>query len=104
MANTEMLPTIKLRVVRGFSGELYIIKIYGIGYEDSPDILDESGDDLSDLLDEEALKKFSENETFFEVELIVKGEDYDGSGEYVESWIELLSVTPLKVEFKAKTN
>ena len=102
MKTKEIVPTIKLRVVRGISGELYIIRIYGMGYEDSPDILDESGDDLSDLLDEEAWKKFSENETFFEVELIVKGEDYDGSG--VESWIELISVTPLKVEFKAKTN
>ena len=102
MANTEMLPTIKLRVVRGFSGELYIIKIYGIGYEDSPDILDESGDDLSGLLGEEDLNKFSVNETFFEVELTVKSVDYEGCG--VETWIELISVIPLKVEFKAKFN
>ena len=102
MANTEMLPTIKLRVVRGFSGELYIIKIYGIGYEDSPDILDESGDDLSGLLGEEDLNKFSVNETFFEVELTVKSADYEGCG--VETWIELISVIPLKVEFKAKFN
>ena len=102
MKTKEIVPIIKLRVVRGISGELYIIRIYGMGYEDSPDILDESGDNLSDLLDEEDLNKFSEDETFFEVELTVKGVDYDGYG--VESWIELISVTPLKVEFKSKFN
>ena len=102
MKTKEMLPTIRLKVVRGFSGELYIFKIYGIGYEDAPDILDESGDNLSDLLDEEDLDKFSEDETFFEVELMVKSVDYDGCG--VETWIELISVTPLKVEFKSKFN
>ena len=100
MENKEIVPTIKLRVVRGVSGELYIVRIYGMAYEDAPDILDSSGDCLSDLLYDDDLEKFPDDETFFEVELIVRDGGFEASGELLEEWIDVISVTPLKVEFK----